>query len=81
MSNLPNHEAATAFADDVVDDENPDVRNLARAYIEAVLALRESEGALNEIRNGMVRVAGAPVSVADYLNLSTEPKRKRRKRR
>lgn len=89
MAELPDHKAAASFAAKAIEDENLDVRNLARAYVEAVLELKSLSDLLDKLGSSLGRAKNAgPVSIADYLDLSSSRstvhdrmrKRKRKKK-
>lgn len=63
----PDHEAASNFAETVIFDENQDISNLARAYFESVLALRDSDAALEQISKRLNEIGRGVVSVGAFL--------------
>ncbi len=77
-TDLPDHKRAIAFAEKVCRDENPDVANLGRAYVEAVLELQRAHDTLGTIERRVNSTDTGPLRISDYLNLSSKRRRKRR---
>ncbi len=77
-ADLPDHERAIAFAKKVHRDENPDVANLGRAYVEAVLELQRAHNTLGTIGRRVKSIDTGPLRLSDYLG---RPSKRRRKRR
>lgn len=74
----PDHEAAMNLASKR-HHRDPAIRNLARAYVEAVRELRRLDQLLGDMGQRIARVDTGPVSVSAYLDRPRPSKRRRRR--
>ncbi len=76
----PDHEQAMNFARKR-HHKDVDVRNLARAYVEAVKELQRLAGVFDDMERRIASIDTGPLDITAYLGGPVRKKRKKGKRR